>query len=134
MIEGARGDGRRVSSFPIAGDLAEMRRRTREFLAPAALDEFREMNLVLAISEAANNVLDHAGTDGLVTLRYDDHRVVAEVRDEAGLLTDAGTGLVAPPVGARRGYGLWLMRQVCDAVEILHDPAGSTVRLTMLRP
>ncbi|GHH66906.1 hypothetical protein GCM10017673_13200 [Streptosporangium violaceochromogenes] len=123
-----------MTAFPIAGDLSGLRRRTRAFVRAASLDVFREMNFVLAVSEAANNVLDHAGTDGLVTLRSDPGRLVAEIRDGAGLLTDTEAGLVPPPVGSRRGYGLWLMRQMCDEVEILHDPTGSTVRLTMLRP
>lgn len=125
-------DGEWGTAFPIAGDLSGLRRRTRAFLRAASLDAFREMNFVLAVSEAANNVLDHAGTDGLVTLRREPGRLVAEIRDEAGLLTDTEAGLVPPPVGSRRGYGLWLMRQMCDEVEILHDPTGSTVRLTML--
>ncbi|GAA3093814.1 ATP-binding protein [Streptosporangium carneum] len=133
MAETAHGGVRRTA-FPIAGDLSEMRRRTREFLAPAAFDELREMNFVLAISEAANNVLDHAGTEGVVVLLCEADRVVAEIRDEAGLLTDADAGLTPPPVGSRRGYGLWLMREMCDAVEILHSGAGSTVRLTMTLP
>ncbi len=133
MAETDRDDVRRTS-FPIEGNLSELRRRTREFLRPVALDEQREMNFILAISEAANNVLDHAGTEGFVVLQCDGGRVVAEIRDEAGLLTDTGAGLKPPPVGSRRGYGLWLMREMCDAVEILPAPGGSTVRLTMTRP
>ncbi|WP_433242845.1 ATP-binding protein [Streptosporangium sp. CA-135522] len=130
---GAAGDGIRKVSFPIVGDLAGLRRLAREFLAPEAFDEMREMNFILAISEAANNVLDHAGTTGTVTLRRGDGQVVAEVSDRAGLLTDPEAGMTPPLVGSRRGYGLWLMRQMCDRVEILRDQAGSTVRLTVLR-
>ncbi|MGV9771268.1 ATP-binding protein [Streptosporangium sp. NPDC003464] len=126
-------DGVRKVSFPIVGDLAGLRRLARRFLEPEAFDELREMNFILAISEAANNVLDHAGTAGTVTLLRAADRIVAEISDRAGLLTDAEAGTTAPPVGSRRGYGLWLMRQLCDKVEILHGPAGSTVRLTVLR-
>ncbi|MFD0887145.1 ATP-binding protein [Streptosporangium algeriense] len=133
MAETTRGEARRTS-FPIGDDLSEMRRRAREFLAAAALGELRETNFVLAISEAANNVLDHAGTEGRVVLRCDAERVVAEITDEAGLLTDTGAGRTRPPIGSRRGYGLWLMRQMCDSVEILTERGASTVRLTMLRP
>ncbi|MER7132321.1 ATP-binding protein [Streptosporangium saharense] len=133
MAERTRGEVRRTS-FPIGEDLSEMRRQAREFLAAAALGELRETNFVLAISEAANNVLDHAGTDGRIVLRCDDERVVAEISDEAGLLTDTAAGRVRPPVGSRRGYGLWLMREMCDSVEILAERGASTVRLTMLRP
>ncbi|MEV7008109.1 ATP-binding protein [Streptosporangium sp. NPDC051022] len=133
MTETVGGEVRRIS-FPIEGDLSEMRRRAREFLAIVAFDEFRETNFILAISEAANNVLDHAGTDGLVTLRCDADRVVAEIRDEAGVLTDTEAGRTPPPVGSRRGYGIWLMREMCDEVEISQERGASTVRLTMMRP
>ncbi|WP_031172373.1 ATP-binding protein [Streptosporangium roseum] len=126
-------DGVRTLSLPIAGDLAGIRRLARRFLEPEALDEMREKNFILAVSEAANNVLDHAGTGGTIILRRGAGRVVAEISDRAGLLTDTEAGTVPPPVGSRRGYGLWLMRQMCDGVEILHDPAGSTIRLTILR-
>ncbi|MDP9865935.1 MULTISPECIES: ATP-binding protein [Streptosporangium] len=131
--DGARAAADGKVSFPIVGDLAGLRRLARRFLEPEAFDELREMNFILAISEAANNVLDHAGTAGTVTLLRAADRIVAEISDRAGLLTDAEAGTTAPPVGSRRGYGLWLMRQMCDKVEILHGPAGSTVRLTVLR-
>ncbi|MER5320346.1 ATP-binding protein [Streptosporangium roseum] len=130
---GTAADGVRTLSLPIAGDLAGLRRLARRFLEPEVLDEMREKNFILAVSEAANNVLDHAGTDGTIILRRGADRIVAEISDRAGLLTDAEAGMTPPPVGSRRGYGLWLMRQMCDGVEILHDPAGSTVRLTILR-
>ncbi|MET8333471.1 ATP-binding protein [Streptosporangium canum] len=126
-------DGVRTLSLPIAGELAGIRRLARRFLEPEALDAMREKNFILAVSEAANNVLDHAGTGGTIILRRGTGRVVAEISDRAGLLTDTEAGTVPPPVGSRRGYGLWLMRQMCDGVEILHDPAGSTIRLTILR-
>ncbi|WP_326824714.1 ATP-binding protein [Streptosporangium sp. NBC_01756] len=133
--EVARSDAEGVHtlSFPIVGGLAELRGQVRVFLKPAGLDEMREMNFLLAVSEAINNVLDHAGTAGAVTLRRTADQVVAEISDQAGLLTDTKAGMTPPPVGSRRGYGLWLMRQMCDEVEILCDPAGSTVRLTITR-
>ncbi|MFF0310738.1 ATP-binding protein [Streptosporangium sp. NPDC004379] len=131
MAGDACGDA--VASFPIGGDLSELRERAREFLTPAKLGERQESNFILAISEAANNVLDHARTSGVLVLRRCADRVVAEVSDEAGTLTDPLAGMIAPEVGSRRGYGLWLMRQMCDEVEIVSGPAGSTVRLVMRR-
>ncbi|MEU6740817.1 ATP-binding protein [Streptosporangium sandarakinum] len=129
MADDAREEA--VTSFPIGGNLSELRERTRDFLAPAKPSERQEANFLLAVSEAANNVLDHARTPGVLVLRRCADRVVAEISDEAGTLTDPLAGMTAPEVGSRRGYGLWLMRQMCDEVEITSGPAGSTVRLVM---
>ncbi|GAA3008075.1 ATP-binding protein [Streptosporangium longisporum] len=133
MGDGSGADIARVT-FPISGDLASLRAKVRAFLVRAEFDEVTEKNFVLALSEAANNVLDHSGGTGTLTMRHLEGRVVAEIHDDAGLLIDPHAGMKQPPVGSRRGYGIWLMRTLCDSVEILHDPGGSTVRLTMLLP
>jgi hypothetical protein len=36
-----------------------------------------------------------------------------------------------PPPGASGGHGLWLVRQVCDLVELTSDASGTTVRMHM---
>ncbi|MEU4829496.1 ATP-binding protein [Streptosporangium sp. NPDC023615] len=133
-MDDGRGNEIADVSFPIAGDLGSLRARARAFLTRARFDDVTEKNFILALSEAANNVLDHSGVTGTLTMRYLEGRVVAEIHDEAGLLVDPEAGTKQPPVGSRRGYGLWLMRRLCDSVEILHGPEGSTVRLTMLLP
>lgn len=120
--------------YPIGDDLAFLRGRVQEYLVALGFGERQRMDFVLAVNEALGNVLDHAHAAGTLTLDHDRSHVTAEISDTAGLLTDANAGLVPPPPGSHRGYGLWLMRQLCDSVDITADSRGSVVRLRMRRP
>jgi anti-sigma regulatory factor (Ser/Thr protein kinase) len=120
--------------YPINEDLAFLRRQVHDYVTALGLGERQRMDFVLAVNEALGNVLDHANAAGTLTLGHDAEHVTAEISDTAGLLTDANAGRTPPPPGANRGYGLWLMRQLCDSVEISADANGSLVRLRMRRP
>nr|PZN37167.1 MAG: hypothetical protein DIU60_25265 [Actinomycetota bacterium] len=119
---------------PITEDLSFLRRQVDDYLAALGFDHRRRVDFVLAVNEALGNVLDHTDGPGTLTLRCDGEHVVAEISDTAGLLTDPDAGTSPPPPGAPRGYGLWLMRELCDAVEIAAGGHGSVVRLRMRRP
>jgi anti-sigma regulatory factor (Ser/Thr protein kinase) len=123
-----------IVRYPISEDLAFLRGRVHDYLASLGFDERRRMDFVLAVNEAMGNVLDHANASGTLALHHDTKQVVAEVVDTAGLLTDPDAGKTTPPPGARRGYGLWLIRQLCDDVQILHSEGLSCVRLQMTLP
>ncbi len=120
--------------YPINEDLAFLRHQVHEYLTSLGFGERQRMDFVLAVNEALGNVLDHAYAVGTLTLAHDAQHVTAEISDTAGLLTDANAGMSPPPPGAHRGYGLWLMRELCDSVEISADSHGSVVRLRMRRP
>ena len=121
-------------SFPITEDLAFLRRQVYEYLTSLGFGERRCIDFVLAVNEALGNVLEHADGTGTLTLAHDDEHAIAEISDTAGLLTDPDAGRSRPPPDAYRGYGLWLMRELCDRVEISADEHGSVVRLSMRRP
>ena len=115
-------------------DLSQVRalvlRRARE----AGLTESRANDLVLAVSETAANTLRHTRSPGTLVIWHDADEVVCEIRDE-GRITDPFAGQHKPPPDASGGHGLWLVRQVCDLVELTSDASGTTVRMHMsLRP
>jgi anti-sigma regulatory factor (Ser/Thr protein kinase) len=97
----------------------------------AGLSRQRCHHLVLAVNEAATNVIKYAGGHGRVEVLQDDgNRLIAVVSDH-------GPGLparlaVEPPGSTETGgRGLWLMNQVCDRVELRSDAGGTRVRLEM---
>ncbi|MDX6682403.1 MAG: serine/threonine-protein kinase RsbW [Solirubrobacteraceae bacterium] len=91
-------------------------------VAPATMDD-----IVLAVSEAATNVVVHAygRRGGTIT-------VVA--RSEDGVLQilvrDHGQGIAAPADTPLLGHGLALMEHVAETLEIVGTPAGTDVSMT----
>lgn len=107
-------------------------RQTAAGASPVLDDDLEDLadDLVLAASEALENVVDHAFADvsepGSMTLRADlaDDVVTIVVSDD-GSWRDPTTGPTS------RGRGLTLMESLTD-VEVVHGPTGTTV--TMRRP
>jgi anti-sigma regulatory factor (Ser/Thr protein kinase) len=100
----------------------------------AGLTQDRASDLVLAVSEVAANTLRHTQGPGTLAMWHDEHEVVCEIRD-SGTIRDPTAGHRKPASGASGGHGLWLVRQVCDLVELTSDASGTMVRMHMaLRP
>jgi anti-sigma regulatory factor (Ser/Thr protein kinase) len=115
-------------------DLSQVRALVLRRAMEAGLTEGRANDLVLAVSEAAANTLRHTRSPGTLVIWHDADEVVCEIHDE-GTITDPLAGQRKPPPYASGGHGLWLVRQVCDLVELTSDASGTTVRMHMaLRP
>ena len=115
-------------------DLSQVRALVLRRATEAGLTEGRANDLVLAVSEAAANTLRHTRSPGTLVIWHDAEKVVCEIHDE-GTITDPFAGQHKPPPDASGGHGLWLVRQVCDLVELTSDASGTTVRMHMaLRP
>ncbi len=115
-------------------DLSQVRALVRQQAMDAGLTEGRANDLVLAVSEVAANTLRHTRSSGTLAMWHDEDEVVCEIRDE-GTISDPLAGTRKPPPGANGGHGLWLVRQVCDLVELTSDANGTTIRMHMaLRP
>jgi len=108
--------------------LPHIRAQTRHWLAPLALDQDTEQDLVLAVNEAAGNAIEHAyttpGPGDLVTVSFgtDPHHLYFEVADRGRWRrpnVDPG----------HRGRGILIMQQVVGSVSIRNDPAGTRVLL-----
>ncbi|MEV4398758.1 ATP-binding protein [Nonomuraea sp. NPDC049607] len=117
---------------PIGTNLALLRGLISAFALEAGLDGQRVEGLVLAVSEAASNVLEHARAPGMVSARNDPDGVTVHVVDESGTLTDAHLNRV-PPWPPQRGMGLWMMQRVCDRVTLDHPDGRSRLELFMSR-
>lgn len=88
-------------------------------IAPAVMDD-----IVLAVSEAAANVVLHAYGDerGTMTLvaRVDEDHLHVVVRDH-------GCGIAAPADEPVLGHGLALMAHVAASFQIIGSPAGTDI-------
>jgi anti-sigma regulatory factor (Ser/Thr protein kinase) len=115
-------------------DLSKVRALVLQHARKAGLTEGRANDLLLAVSEVAANTLRHTQSPGTLAIWYDEHEIVCEVHDE-GTITDQLVGYRMPAPDANGGHGLWIVRQVCDLVELNSDGNGTTVRMHMaLRP
>lgn len=115
-------------------DLSQVRALVFQQATAAGLIESRANDLVLAVSEVAANTLRHTTTSGTLAIWHDAEELVCEVHD-GGHIKDPLVGTRKPPPDASGGHGLWLVRQVCDLVELASDADGTTVRMHMsLRP
>ena len=111
-------------------DLSQVRALVLQHAREAGLTEGRANDLVLAVSEVAANTLRHTQSSGTLAIWHDENEVVCEIHDE-GTITDPLVGSRKPPPDASGGHGLWLVRQVCDLVELTSDANGTTVRMHM---
>ncbi|HEY7438019.1 MAG TPA: anti-sigma factor RsbA family regulatory protein [Acidimicrobiia bacterium] len=118
-----------VSRFE-TGDLHDVRG------AALALADARGANVrlrddfALAVSEVATNSLRHGDAEGTFQLWCDDGALNCEVRGN-GVITDPMIGRCRPGPGSESGYGLWLVNQVCDLLQIRSNARGSIVRLSI---
>jgi anti-sigma regulatory factor (Ser/Thr protein kinase) len=111
-------------------ELADVREFVRRHAAEAGLAGGRVRDLVLAASEIAANTLRHTGGRGLVRIWSQPGEVICEFHD-TGVISDRDVGLVKSADNANGGLGLWVVRQVCDSVDIEAGAVGTTIRLHM---
>jgi serine/threonine-protein kinase RsbW len=119
--------------FPAdAREVAPVRHQLREWLQGSGFGEDEASDLVLAVSEAVNNSVEHAYPAPA--------RGTVEVRAQLGRdgtvdidVTDHGQWRVPPPALTMRGRGLLLMRESVDEVVIDRSARGTTVRLRRAR-
>ncbi len=112
------------------GSLALLRHVMRGFRDAYDVSLATMEDIVLAVSEAAANVVVHAysGRPGTMT-------IVARV-DDAGVLhtlvRDHGCGIVPPSDTPVLGHGLALMDHVASSMQIVGSPAGTDVTMSFL--
>ncbi|HZD69796.1 MAG TPA: sensor histidine kinase [Actinomycetes bacterium] len=119
------------------GDLSELRRFVAERAAAHGLEGERMWMLVAAVNEAAAYLL--AEGSGAVTVRTWDWSgdLVYDLHDRGARVTDPFLGFRPPRPGRPEPAaddGLWLARQVCDALEVRSTDGGSTLRLHLPGP
>ena len=85
-------------------------------------------DLAVAVHELAANSVRHGGGAGVARLWEQDGAIVCEVRDR-GRIDQPLAGRVKPVRGQVGGYGLWLVNQVCDLVQLRALPDGLVTRV-----
>jgi anti-sigma regulatory factor (Ser/Thr protein kinase) len=123
-----------VSEFPFdASRLADLRVHARKHAVAAGLSGDRASDFVLAVSEVATNSVRHATGSGVVRIWTEPAALVCEVRDE-GQITLPLVGRRRPAPDQGGGYGVWLVNQLCELVQVRTEPTGNIVRMHMRRP
>jgi anti-sigma regulatory factor (Ser/Thr protein kinase) len=96
------------------------------------LDEDRLQDLVVAVSEVATNSVRHAGGTGTLRVWSNGDTLICEVRDP-GKIGDPMVGRARPGTGQTSGFGMWLVHQLCDVVQLRTYDEESVARLHMRR-
>jgi anti-sigma regulatory factor (Ser/Thr protein kinase) len=117
-------------SFAYTTNLSEVRALVRKRASKAGLSEERVVDLVIAVGEVIANTVRHARSPGSMEMWQDDNEIVCEIRD-AGVISDPLAGHRPPSPEAGRGFGLWLVYEICDRVDLRSDESGTVVQLHM---
>lgn len=118
-------------------ELRAIRGRVAAEAEAAGLRAERVAHLVCAVNEVATNAVQHGGGAGALRtwldapergIRY--RGLVCEVVSH-GEFTAQFPGYLPPSRDTTSGRGLWLVRQLCDRVDIRSSAGRSVVRMTM---
>lgn len=109
-------------------DLSALRRFVFEQAREAGLGALDVEKMVLALSELATNTARHGGGHGRLRAWREDGRLVCEVWDD-GRIRDPLAGRTRPVSETTGGYGLWLVNQLCDLVQLRSSESGTVVRV-----
>lgn len=133
LIDRPAGSSARVRRFPVTADLAGLCLAVRDEAVAAGartngLDEF-----VLAVHQLAANALTHG--DGRAELRTwcEERTFVCEVESHGAPVSEATAGYVPCDPEHERGRGLWLVRQVCELVEVRSRDGRTSIRVHVRR-
>ena len=117
-----------------AADLALARRLVRRHGTDAGLTADSVADMVLAVTEVLTNAIVHGAPPAVLHVYADGPTWVCHVQDRGRDLMDPVVGLLPPSEPSDHGYGLWLARQLCAAVDVGHHPTGTHVRLHARTP
>jgi anti-sigma regulatory factor (Ser/Thr protein kinase) len=129
-------DGHRLvvnASFE-AGEMAAVRRQIAAAVGQTGLAGAAAEGLIIAANEMMTNAVRHGGGCGVLRL-WVAADVVCEVTDQgagfaAAAYQDRSERAPATPSG---GMGLWIAQQTTDSLKIDSGPAGTTVRVVVIR-
>lgn len=111
-------------------DLSDVRASVLEQAMAAGLPEGRAEDLVFAAHELVTNHVRHGAGSGSLRIWRSSGAVLVEIAGQ-GRITDPLAGRLRPPADSEGGFGLWLVTQLCDLVQIRGDGDHSVVRVHM---
>ncbi|HET8658872.1 MAG TPA: sensor histidine kinase [Micromonosporaceae bacterium] len=121
-------------------ELRAVRGRVAAEAEAAGLRAERVAHLVCAVNEVATNAVQHGGGAGALRTWFEEPDpehgarrggLVCEVASH-GEFTTQFPGYLPPSRDTTSGRGLWLVRQLCDRVDIRSYAGRSVVRMTVL--
>jgi anti-sigma regulatory factor (Ser/Thr protein kinase) len=115
-----------------ADTLQALRTFVAERARAAGIAGERIDDVVLAVHEIAANAVRHATGHGVLRAWEDGPKLIYEVRDE-GRIEQPLAGRRRPEPGQLGGYGLWVVNQLCELVQLRSFPGGNVVRMHVAR-
>ncbi|WP_171990961.1 sensor histidine kinase [Streptomyces sp. JHA26] len=117
------------AAMRFGADLSAVRSTVAEAAAGMGLSPDGTRRLVFAVNEVATNAVQHGGGTGHLTVRRAGRRIVCDVTSTGTGRPDWYLGYLPPDPRQRRGHGMWVVRQLCDLLEVHTDQDSTTVRL-----
>ena len=116
-----------LRAIPFGRGTEDLREQLTRELAADKLSEAQTLDLLLAVTEIANNAMQHGGGIQEVRVGRAGGRFVCEIVDRGDGFDDPAAGYLAPRAGI--GTGLWVARQLTWRIEFFHSPTGFTTRI-----
>jgi len=116
-----------LRAIPFGRGAEDLREQLARELAADKLSEAQTLDLLLAVTEIANNTMQHGGGIQEVRVGRAGGRFVCEIVDRGDGFDDPAAGYLAPRAGI--GTGLWVARQLTWRIEFFHSPTGFTTRI-----
>jgi anti-sigma regulatory factor (Ser/Thr protein kinase) len=110
-------------------DVADARRLVHAEGAQAGITPEVVADVALAVTEVVTNALVHGAPPALLHVYDEEATWVCHIQDAGRGPVDPLVGLAPPSEPSEHGYGLWLARQLCAAVDVGNDRTGTHVRL-----
>ncbi|MCW3047964.1 MAG: putative signal transduction histidine kinase [Solirubrobacterales bacterium] len=110
--------------------LRAVRRMVSRHAAAVGMSTDRTGDLILAVDELATNSVRHGGGRGVLSVWHDGSALICEVRDH-GRIDQPLVGRRCPSTDRAGGFGVWLVNQLCDLVQMRSLCAGNVVRVHM---
>jgi serine/threonine-protein kinase RsbW len=111
--------------------VTELRHSVAACVRAAGLRDERLDDFVLAVNELITNAVRHGGGRGWLRLWSEAGLVRCEVSDHGpGISAQSLDNRSRPAPETAGGWGLWLARELTDAMDVETGPAGTTVRIT----
>ena len=113
-----------------SGGLPALRVVVLDRARTAGFGEQGAEDVVLAVNELTSNTVTYGGGEGVLRLWEEDGAVVVEVQDR-GWIGDPLVGRLLPGGGAPGGFGLWMVNQLAELVQVRSSELGTAIRLYM---
>jgi anti-sigma regulatory factor (Ser/Thr protein kinase) len=120
--------GSATPAISFGTDLGWMRQLVADRATALGLAAGPAGRLLMAVNEVATNTLQYGAGQGHIRLWAQETTIICEITDP-GYLSAPFPGYLPPGPAAARGHGLWVVRQLCDLVEIRTGLPGTRIRL-----